>query len=155
MQLAEDCHERELIKAVLCSIWCSRGGLHETDLLAVVGEKMKVLQEATGIEVATTPRAPTCAWWPPVYFHLGPLLEVGEGGRLRFAHLHARDAVERRYLDPSSQALVYHRILSQRYLAVLAGIAVSLREDPDIPELERRGREERHRAASAEALAQV
>lgn len=108
----EDKHEVLRVRAVMQTLFASRHGRSETELLALFG--------------ATMPQR----LWLPMWMDLLPLLRAAEG-TLRLPASGFREAIRTRYLaDPRAQCEAYRAL--ERLLAQLPLSNASVRERPEL-----------------------
>jgi nephrocystin-3 len=87
----EDDYE-DLVGDAMSFIWASRRGLHESELLELLGESNKPIPRAT---------------WSPLYLGMEESL-VNRGGLLNFFHGYLRQAVTKRYLAETEPQKAQH-----------------------------------------------
>lgn len=114
-----------LVRNALCLIWASRRGIAEKDLLSLLG---------------TSSGALPAEWWAPIRVTLNDAFS-SRLNRLQFANDAIREAVRRRYVSDSKDAVPFHRQLGlfllmeldERIKTLVPG-RVSISSDPGIEE---------------------
>lgn len=109
-RLEDDC-EPGLVAKALPLIWASRGGLEESEILAI------------------TSAAPIA--WATLRNGLGDGLR-DQVGRIAFSHDFLRQAVERRYLGDAASRRAPHVMLSERYLSEFKAAARAMTTEQEI-----------------------
>lgn len=108
LQRFETDHGKALVKDAMTSLWASRAGLSEPELLSLLSPHATKKTEKTA-----KPKLPS-ARWTPLRYALDDFL-IESGGRLAFSHDYMRIAVQNRYVRSSVTQKKAHRKIADHF----------------------------------------